>query len=66
MQTTHECQRSGGFGACVLESGLKNKPWFGWECTYATWFNLTINKQEAHPVMTNAFAIYTHNLPYWI
>jgi hypothetical protein len=24
-------------------------------------FNLTINKQEAHPVMTNAFAIYTHN-----
>jgi hypothetical protein len=29
-------------------------------------FYLTINKQEAHPVMTNAFAIYTNNLPYWI
>ncbi len=53
------------FGACVLESGLKNKPWFG-NATYATWFNLTINKQEAHPVMTNAFAIYTNDLPNWI
>jgi hypothetical protein len=65
MQTTHECQRSGGFGACVLESGLKNKPWFG-NALMQHGSNLTINKQEAHPVMTNAFAIYTHNLPYWI